>query len=254
MLDAFVTKLRHGAQLTHEDEAALRAGIGQVRVVEPETDLVREGSPTGSVRLIVDGIALRYKTLPQGRRQIIAFLLAGDTCDLQVPILGVMDHGIRTLTRCHVAYISQGVVDGWTERPRVLRALWWATLVDEAILREWIVNLGARRADERVAHLLVELLHRLRTVGLATDKGYALPLSQEKLGECTGLSAVHVNRVLTKLRKAGLVSFQRHRVAVDDLDALQEMSGFDPSYLHLGAQGRSTQPTSGTSPFDGVTI
>ena len=240
MLAAFIAKLRHGAELSGADEEALRSGVEHVRIVEPETDLVREGAPPGSVRLVIDGIAFRYKTIPQGRRQVLAFLLAGDMCDLQIPILGVMDHGIRTLTRCHVAHLSQTVVDGWTERPRVIRALWWATLVDEAIMREWIVNLGARQAEERVAHLLVELLYRLRAVGLATDKGYALPLSQEKLGECTGLSAVHVNRVLTRLRKAGLVSFQRHRVAIDNLEALRAMAGFDPSYLHLKGTFRTT--------------
>ena len=106
-------------------------------------------------------------------------------------------------------------------------------------MREWIVNLGARQAEERVAHLLLELLYRLKAVGLATDKGYALPMSQEKLGECTGLSAVHVNRVLTQLRRSGVVSFQRHRVAVEDIDALREMAGFDPSYLHLRERART---------------
>lgn len=243
MLESFITKLRHGAALTEEDEAVLRTGVEHVHTVEAERDLVREGAPTGQLRLVLDGIAFRYKTVPAGRRQIMAFLLPGDMCDLQIPILGVMDHGIRSLTRCRIASISQAKVDQWTERARVIRALWWATLVDEAVMREWIVNLGARPADQRVAHLLVELLHRLRSVGLATDKGYALPLSQEKLGECTGLSAVHVNRVLTRLREAGLVTFQRHRVAVDDLDALTAMAGFDPSYLHLDKVAPVHSPT-----------
>ena len=236
MPEPFIAKLRHGASLTQDDEAALRGGVEHVRVVEPGTDRVREGASPGSVRLVLDGIAFRYKTLPGGRRQVLAFLLSGDMCDLQVSILGAMDHSIRTLTRCRIATISQAVVDRWTERPHVIRALWWATLVDEAIMREWIVNLGARQAEERVAHLLVELLFRLRAVGLATDEGYTLPLSQEKLGQCTGLSTVHVNRVLTRLRRAGLVSFQRHRVDVEDLDALLAMAGFDPGYLHLKEQ------------------
>ena len=256
MLDAFIAKLRQGSKLTEADEAALRAGIEHVRTVEAETDLVREGSPTGALRLVVDGIALRYKTIPRGRTQILAFLLAGDMCDLQVPILGVMDHGIKTLTRCRIASISQSVVDGWTERPRIVRALWWATLVDEAIMREWIVNLGARQAEERVAHLLVELLYRLRAVGLATEKGYALPLSQEKLGECTGLSAVHVNRVLSRLRKAGVVHFQRHRVAVEDFDALREIAGFDASYLHQRDHPRQkpVESAGARSSFDRVNL
>ena len=233
MVEPFIAKLRHGASLTDDDEAALRNGAVHVRVVEPETDLVREGASPGSVRLVLDGIAFRYKTLPEGRQQVLAFLLPGDMCDLQIPILGVMDHSIRTLSRCRVATISQTVVDGWTERPRIIRALWWATLVDEAIMREWIANLGARKAEERVAHLLVELLFRLRAVGLATGKSYALPLSQEKLGQCTGLSSVHINRVLTRLRNAGLVRFQRHRVDVENLDALLAFACFNEDYLHL---------------------
>lgn len=233
MLEPLIAKLRHGATLTDGDEVALRAGIEKVRRVDADEDLAREGADPGSVRLIVEGIAYRYKSLRSGRRQILGFLVPGDLCDLHVPILGVMDHSIKTLTQCRVVNISQSVVDVWTARPRLSRALWWATLVDEAILREWIVSLGARPAEERVAHLLVELLYRLRTVGLATDKGYALPLSQEKLGECTGLSTVHVNRVIMRLRNAGLVTFHRHRVGIEDLDALREMAGFDPSYLHL---------------------
>ena len=124
-------------------------------------------------------------------------------------------------------------MDGWIENPRIARALWWATLVDEAILRQWVVSLGARQADARVAHLFLELLFRLKTVGLATDKGYALPLSQEKLGECTGLSSVHVGRVVTRLRRSGLVTFQRHRVAIEDLRGLCDLASFDPAYLHL---------------------
>ena len=242
MLEPFIAKLQHGANLSSDDIAALREGAaGRVRTAETEHDLVREGAPPGEVRLILEGIAFRYKTVPGGKRQILAFLLPGDLCDIQIPILGVMDHGIRTLTRCRYASIPQSVIDGWSARPRILRALWWATLVDEAIMREWIVNLGARPAEQRVAHLLVELLHRLKTVGFATDKGYALPLSQEKLGECTGLSTVHVNRVVMSLRESGLITFQRHRVAIDDLSALEAMTGFDPSYLHLAPQEARAQ-------------
>ena len=242
MLGPLIDKLRHGSELTASDEAVLRKGVEHVRSVQAEVDLVRDGAPTGSVRLITDGIAYRYKMIASGRRQITAFLLPGDLCDLQVPILGVMDHGIRTLTTCKVVSIAQAVVDGWIGNPRIARALWWATLVDEAILRQWVVSLGARHADARVAHLFLELLFRLKTVGLATDKGYALPLSQEKLGECTGLSSVHVNRVVTRLRKSGLVTFQRHRVAIEDLGGLCDLAGFDPAYLHLTAERQTQAP------------
>jgi CRP-like cAMP-binding protein len=94
-----------------------------------------------------------------------------------------------------------------TARPLLARALWWATLVDEATLREWIVNLGAREAKEKVAHLFCELLIRLRSVGLAEHDEYELPITQRDLADTVGLSHVHLNRVLQSLRADGLVEF-----------------------------------------------
>ena len=243
MLDPFITKLEHGAELTDADRLVLREGIERVQEIPADTVLVRDGERSASVKLVLDGLACRYKSIPQGRTQIMAFLVPGDFCDLHIAMLGAMDHGIRTLTRCKVVSISQTVIEAWTRHPRVNKALWWATLVDEAILRQWIVNLGARRADERIAHLLLELQHRLTTVGLATEKGFALPISQETLGECTGLSAVHVNRVLSRLRDAGIVAFQRHRVDISDMSRLVQIAGFDPDYLHLGDRQRHRSQT-----------
>ena len=233
MLNPFIAKLRHGAELTGGDEILLHQGIEDVVDVEADGHLARDGERSGVVRLVLEGVACRYKATQDGRTQIMAFLLPGDFCDLHIAVLGAMDHDIKALTRCKVARISTTVVDAWTRHSRVNRALWWATLVDEAVLQQWVVNLGARRADQRIAHLFLELLHRLKTVGLATDKGFALPITQEELGECTGLSTVHVNRVLLRLRDAGLVTFQRHRVAFEDLARTTAMCGFDPAYLHL---------------------
>ena len=132
-----------------------------------------------------------------------------------------------------MASIPGHVVDGWTERAVDVGALWRAALVDEAVMRQWALNLGARPAEGRIAHLFVELLHRFRAVGLATDEGYALPLTQEQLAECAGLSTVHVNRVLNRLRMSGLVTLQRQRVAILDLPRLTALAGFDADYLHL---------------------
>ena len=236
MLDPFIAKLRHGADLTDADEALLRHGIERVEPISADEDLIHDGDRPGAVRLVLEGLACRYKTLRNGRSQILAFLVPGDFCDLHVSILDAMDHGIRTLTACKVANISKATIEVWRHHPRINRALWWATLIDEAIMRQWIVSLGARSAEERIAHLFLELLYRLKTVGLATDKGYALPITQTELGECTGLSSVHVNRVLNRLREAGLVSFHRHRVHIVDLQQLTALAGFDGSYLHLGGE------------------
>ena len=81
------------------------------------------------------------------------------------------------------------------------RALWWATLVDEATLREWLVNIGARTAEQRIAHLLCEMLLRLRSVGLTNGDAYELPLTQVEIADTMGLSNVHANRMLQRLRK-----------------------------------------------------
>ena len=120
-----------------------------------------------------------------------------------------------------------------TERPALARALWWAALVDEATLREWLVNIGARPAEERVAHLLCELLLRLKTIGLASDNSYEPPLTQAELADTTGLTNVHVNRVLQRLRGDGLITLRGKRLVILDVERLNAFSGFTPNDLHL---------------------
>jgi len=177
---------------------------------------------------------VRYKLLPDGGRQIMAYLVPGDFCDLHVSILGEMDHGIGALSACEVAYISRRTVeDLTTNRPAITRALWWATLVDEGTLREWLVNMGRRPADQQMAHLFCELLVRLQSVGLATQTSYEFPLTQAELADTLGVSDVHVNRMLQQLRADGLITLQGKRLTIPDVERLHEFAGFDPNYLHL---------------------
>lgn len=164
----------------------------------------------------------------------MAFLVPGDFCDLHVAILGAMDHGIATLSGCTVVDIPVLTVEDLTSNhARINRALWWATLVDEGILREWLVNMGRREAPQRLAHLFCELLVRLQTVNLAKDDSYDLPLTQSELGDTLGLSSVHVNRSLQGLRSQGLLTFERGRLSILDVPRLALFAGFDRSYLHL---------------------
>ena len=115
--------------------------------------------------------------------------------------------------------------------------LWWATLVDEAILREWVVKIGSCPATVRTAHLLCEMLLRLRAVGLASDDGYDLPLTQAELADAMGISAVHVNRVIRRLRSEGLVRIENRHVTIRNWERLKEIGEFTPAYLHQ-EQGR----------------
>ncbi|MDY0884771.1 Crp/Fnr family transcriptional regulator [Dongia soli] len=227
-------KLGHGSKLTSDDRQRLDALIETSSRIEAYQDLIREHDPPGHVRLILEGFVCRYKILENGRRSIIAYLVPGDICDLHVAILRRMDHAMCTLTPCKVVFISpETIEDLTTNYPRIARALWWATLVDAATLREWLVNLGQRPSDQRLGHLFCELLMRLQTVELADENSYHLPLTQEALADTLGISTVHVNRVLQQLREDGLVVFRDHRLIIPNVKQLKEFAGFDGNYLHL---------------------
>jgi len=230
---ALVAKLEAVAPLPQADREALAALCGNARELGPRRSLIREGDRPDHVHLIVEGWAARYKLLADGARQITAFLLPGDFCDLHVTILGEMDHSIATVTRARVAFIARGRMEALMERPAVAKAFWWATLVDEAVLRSWIVNIGRRDAYEAIGHLMCELYLRLRAVGLTRDHRYELPLTQEEIGDALGLTSVHVNRVLQRMRGEGLISLDRCALAIHDYRRLEKASGFNPNYLHI---------------------
>lgn len=228
-----VRKLRAFARLSDDDLRVLDELVTHVRKVEPRTDLIREGEKPSDVHLVIDGFACRYKISPGGKRHIMAYLVPGDFCDLHVFVLNEMDHSVATLSACRIVDISRARILELTERSAIARAFWVAALVDEATLREWLVNIGSRPAEERTGHLLCELLLRLRAVGLANGDHYELPLTQNDLAETMGLSGVHMNRVLQELRRAGLIELKSKRLVILDFERLQQFSSFNPNYLHL---------------------
>lgn len=243
MANLLTRKLEAFAPLPEADQRLLDEVIRDPQEVGPREDLIREGDAPTDVRLIIEGFACRYKLLADGTRHIMAYLVPGDFCDLHVFILKQMDHTIATLSRCTVVKIPRARVLELTERPAIARALWWAALVDEATLREWLVNIGARPAEQRIAHLLCELLLRLRAVGLANGGQYELPVTQQELGDTMGLSNVHVNRVLQHLRRDGLITLKNKNLVILDVERLEAFSGFTPNYLHL-ARGNGVEERS----------
>jgi CRP-like cAMP-binding protein len=186
--DALVAKLERFAELPEDDRLTLAALSRNPRELGPRRTIIREGDRPDHVHLVVEGWAARYKTLSDGSRQIVAFLIPGDFCDLHVTILGEMDHSIATITRARIVYVSRREMDALTDRPAIARAFWWATLVDEAVLRAWVVNVGRRDAFESIGHLMCELYLRMRNVGLAADHSFELPLTQEEIGDALGLT------------------------------------------------------------------
>ena len=229
-----IAKLATVADLRDSDAAKLIELCKDVRTVPIRKDILSEGERPDHVHAIIEGWAARYKTLRNGSRQIVAYLIPGDFCDLHVAVLGQMDHGIVALTRCRVAYIPSEQLDAIaSDHNGLTKALWWATLVDEGVLREWILNVGRRDAYERIAHLLCEMHARMKMVGLVEDGRLALPLTQQELADTTGLTAVHVNRTLQRLRKENLIEMSKGMLTILDVDGLREAAGFTGNYLHI---------------------
>ena len=240
MIDVLLRKLARGAVLSSGDMDAVASAVSDVREVPAQADLILEGERPDDAHAVISGFACRYKLLPDGRRQIMAWLVPGDFCDLYVSILGEMDHSISALTPSRVAMIPRTAVDEMVDHlPNLARAFWWATLVDEGILREWLTNMGRRSAAERTGHLFCELHVRLSAVGLVAEDEMDLPLTQTDLADTLGLTPVHVNRVLRTLREEGLATWRSGRLKIHDLQRLQAVSDFNPNYLHLKGRHRT---------------
>jgi CRP-like cAMP-binding protein len=234
MPNAFVRKLDALVPLSPEDRAWLTSITRGSFPVEADRDLISEGDDPESVHIILEGLAIRYKLTRKGKRQIFAYLIPGDACDLHVALLGRLDHSIATVTPCQVVRLPpRAIVEMTSQHPAIARALRLSSLIDEATLREWLLNLGQRDAPERIAHLFCELHARMKAVELTDEGAFELPLTQVELGDTVGLSTVHVNRSLKDLREANLATMRNDRIVIPDVLRLRVYADFDPSYLHL---------------------
>ena len=211
-------------------EGLQRAGSGE--------DLILEGDSVDSVRVVVSGWLGRYKTLEDGRRQIVNFIFPGESCDAHAFLLPVMDHSIATLTPAVYAEIKRARFESLMAADRSLaEAFWCESLVNNAIQREWAINLGRRTALERVAHLFCEIFERLRPVGMVDGNSCTMPITQMDLADATGLSVVHLNRTVQELRGTGLIVLRERTLTIPDLDALRDAALYSSSYLQLYRRG-----------------
>ncbi|URD34658.1 Crp/Fnr family transcriptional regulator [Methylobacterium tardum] len=243
MSNPFIRKLASRAHLDVGDVSALRQALCSVSQVEAGQDLILEGECPDAAYVILDGFACRYKLVPDGGRSIVAYLVPGDGCDLHASILNRAIHSVATLTPCSIAALPyQKIKELAATRPNIYRALWRSILVDEAVLQEWLVGIGRRSADKQVAHIICELLARLRAVGLGFEPNYHLPLTQPELADTAGLSNVHIYRVLADLRKDGLIESGRRYISVPDVKRLENFARFDASYLLLSGSDENPAP------------
>jgi CRP-like cAMP-binding protein len=186
---------------------------------------------------------MRHKIVASGARQIVSVHMKGEFVDLQNSFLGIADHSVQALGEAEVAFIPRERVQELAiARPRVGMAMWLDTLVDASISREWTANVGRRDAYTRVAHLLCEFSLKLKVAGLGEATDYELPMTQEQIADCVGLTPVHVNRMLKKLESEGLIARSSSRaVAIGDWNKLANVGDFDSAYLHL----RENEPALG---------
>jgi CRP-like cAMP-binding protein len=229
-----IRKLESVFTLTDDERQALETLPMQVQVIKADQDIVREGDAPSRSCLLLSGFACTYKVTVQGKRQIVSFNLPGDIPDLQSLHLKVLDNSIGTISTCRVGFIThEALWDLCTRYPRITAAFWRETLIDASIFREWVLNVGRREGVSRMAHVLCELIVRLRAVGLVEDHACDLPITQGEFADALGFTTVHVNRVLQQMRAEGLIELSGDRLNIPDWEKSKEVGEFDPTYLHL---------------------
>lgn len=228
-----LAKLEQLVPWTDADRSAFRSLPFMLRDMGAGDHLSREGEAVGTCAALLSGFAYLHRILPDGARQIVSVRMAGDLLNLQSGLFRTASHNVQMLTPATMAMISVADLAALAaERPVIQRALWLATLIDSAIFSQWITNVGRRDAHARIAHLLCEFAIRLRGIGLCDDLTYSLPMTQEQLADATGLTSVHVNRTLQRLRREGLISSDKRSVTIEDWARLRREAGFDAAYLH----------------------
>jgi CRP-like cAMP-binding protein len=237
-LERVIRRLESRAPLNDEDRAAIRGLAVTYRTLDPAAYMVREGEPPEYCTVLLTGFAYRHKVTGDGERQILSVHMPGEFLDLQNSFLRVADHNVQALTRCEIAAIPVPALEALASQyPRVSRAMWIDTLIDASVFREWMVNVGRRDSTSRIAHLLCEYALRLHAAGLAEERRYELPMTQEQLADAVGLTPVHVNRVLKELGRMKLIIRDKRAVEIVDWERLRHVGDFNSRYLHFEAGG-----------------
>jgi len=232
-LELLIRKLKTHHDLTPEDHRALMALPMKFRTLEAQSYTMREGDKPDRCAVLLSGYAIRHKLTGEGARQIVAIHIPGDAMDFQNMFMAESDHNVQMLTRGTVAEIPRAPLEELVlGNPNIGRAVLLFTLVEASIFREWTLNIGRRDARSRIAHLLCEFAYRMSTQGLCPDGTYELPMTQEQLADATGLTSVHVNRVLQALKREGLIERDRRMVRFVSWDGMRDVGDFNPRYLH----------------------
>lgn len=236
-LAPMVRKLSLWTDLGDADRDQIFSLPYQRRRLDSGQYLVWDGDTPQNTCLLLSGFAYRHKSAGNGGRQIMSIHMKGDVIDLQNSLLGVADHNVQMLTAGEVALMPvQAVRDLAFRNPSIGMAMWYETLVEGSIFREWVLNIGRRDARTRIAHLLCEFALRLEVAEVGQATSYELPITQEQLADAVALTSVHVNRTLRKLEEDGLITRTKRNITIVDWKDLVKVADFQPRYLHLDRQ------------------
>jgi len=228
-------RLSRFVELDQEEIDALGRLSRRTRKFRVNETLVDQQSNPNTVCLMLTGVAYRYRFLSDGRRQIFGYLLAGDLCDTEFLISNHCDHSVGLLCDSEVAMIpTLKLMEMMVAYPRIERALLTAATVETAIMREWLLNMGQRDAIQKLAHFLCEMSARLGSISdVDSDGSFAIPITQIELADTIGLTPVHVNRSLQRLRRQGVLCWSRRRLTIINRQVLELIADFDDTYLRL---------------------
>lgn len=225
-------RLRSYVPMTDAETEFLRALHEPRRKLPRHREIIVAGHRYDTLFILCEGFVSRYKVLPDGKRQVLSLGLPGDLMGFPSCLFQVAVNSVSSLTDVVIAPMSFATLFGmFTHFPRLAAALFWSSACEIAMDGEHLVDLGRRSAYERLAHLILELLIRLRVAGLAGELSYMLPLTQELMADVLGLSGPHINRMIRCLREEGLVTIEDQRVVIHDLPSLSSLAGFEEGYL-----------------------
>jgi len=214
------------------EKALLESLVETTEHFPAPTRLIARGEVAERATLMIEGYAMR-EIREEGRRYIVGLQVPGDFTDLHGFALKRLDHDIVTLGDVTVGYVPhERIRQVLADHPHLARLLWFASLIDAAIHRQWILKLEQLTAPRRVAHVFAELWRRLDLVGLGRRDGLRTPLNQTDLADMCGTTPIHMNRALATLRKEGIAEFRRGTVYVSDRAKLEQYADFRPDYLY----------------------
>lgn len=206
--------------------------VSQMHHVDDGACLIERGDLTHHSTILIEGFV--FRTIEsEGRRFIVGVHVPGDFIDLHGFALKRLDHNLVSAGPAMVGIVNHAqLTETLRERPTLARAMWFATLLDAAIHRKWIQTLEQLDAPQRIAHIFAELQTRLAVIGRHRSGALRTPFTQPDLADMCGVSAIHANRAVGKLRELDIATIRRGDFYAQDWDAVRRFAQFDPSYLY----------------------